>query len=71
VITCSIGARRVWQDEAASHVVAAAGTTNFAAVALQNGFLQVCRSHRHKKDHRQVRCCAAVTVLSGGANAHA
>lgn len=46
VVTCSIGARQVWQDEAASHVVAAAGTINFAAVALQNGFLQVCRRRR-------------------------
>jgi hypothetical protein len=41
VITCSVGTHRVWQDEATSHVVAAAGTLNFAAVALQNGCLQV------------------------------
>lgn len=41
LISCFIGSRRLWQDEAPCHVVAAAGSLRFAAVALQDGTLQM------------------------------
>lgn len=37
----SCGARRLWADEAPGAAAAAAGSLRFAAVALQDGSLQV------------------------------